>query len=84
MSNNFQRDGSVSNSHVGRDFENRARKVLARCGLWLTPDHKVPCGLAKVRKDHTFDLGSEAHMIPADVEFWELDGDELAVHEVPA
>ena len=151
MSRNFQRDGSISNSHVGRDFEDRARKALAKCGLWLTPDHKVPCGLGKVRKDHSFDLGSEdpriiveckshtwtsggnvpsakmknwaeamfyfhmaprdyrkiffversirrgrgesllsyflrtqAHMIPTDVEFWELDGDELAVHEVPA
>ncbi len=151
MSNNFQRDGSVSNSHVGRDFDNHARKVLARCGLWLMPDHKVPCGLGKVRKDHSFDLGSEdpkiiveckshtwtsggnvpsakmknwaeamfyfhmaprgyrkifcversvrhgqgeslvsyflrtqAHMVPEDVEFWELDGDELAVHELPA
>ena len=151
MSNNFQRDGSISNSHVGRAFEDRARNALAKCGLPLTPDHKVPCGLGPVRKDHSFDLGSEdprviveckshtwtsggnvpsakmknwaeamfyfhmappryrkiffversvrrgqgesllsyflrtqAHMIPPDVEFWELDGDELAVHEVPA
>ena len=151
MSNNFQRDGSISNAHVGRDFEDRARKALAKCGLPLTPDHKVPCGLGKVRKNHSFDLGSEdprviveckshtwtsggnvpsakmknwaeamfyfhmappgyrkiffversvrrdqsesllsyflrtqAHMIPPDVEFWELDGDELVVQEVPA
>ena len=32
MSRNFQRDGSISNSHVGRDFEDRARKALAKCG----------------------------------------------------
>ena len=148
--NNFQREGSASNSHVGRAFEERARKVLAEHGLPLESDHKVPCGLGAVRKSHAFDLGSEslrviveckshawtssgnvpsakmknwaeamfyfhiaprdyrkiffverslrpgrsesllsyflrtqAHMIPLDVEFWELDGDsgELIVHE---
>ena len=151
MSNHFQRDGSISNSHVGRDFEDRARKALATCGLQLNPAHKVPCGLGTVRKDHSFDLGSEdprviveckahtwtsggnvpsakmknwaeamfyfhmappgyrkifvversvrrgrdesllsyflrtqAHMIPPDVEFWELDGDQLAAHGGPA
>ena len=151
MSNNFQRRGSTSNSHVGRAFEDRARKALTKCGLQLTPDHKVPCGLGTVRKNHSFDLGSEnprviveckshtwtsggnvpsakmknwaeamfyfhmaprdyrkiffverslrrgrsesllsyflrtqGHMIPTEVEFWELDGDELVVHEVPA
>ena len=149
--NNFQREGSTSNSHVGWAFEERARKVLAEHGLQLESDHKVPCGLGAVRKSHAFDLGSEsprviveckshtwtssanvpsakmknwaeamfyfhmaprdyrkiffverslrpgrsesllsyflrtqAHMIPPDVEFWELDGDgdELIVHEV--
>ena len=151
--NNFQRDGSTNNSHVGRVFEERARKVLAEHGLRLESDHKVPCGLGAVRKNHAFDLGSwtprviveckshtwtsggnvpsakmknwaeamfyfdmappdyrktfvversvrpgrpeslltyflrtQAHMIPPDVEFWELDsdGDELIVHEVRA
>ena len=151
MSSNFQREGSTNNTRVGRDFEDRARKALAKCGLRLTPDHKVPCGLGKVRKNHSFDLGSEdprviveckshtwtsggnvpsakmknwaeamfyfhmaprdyrkiffvehrlrrgrsesllsyflrtqTHMIPPDVECWELDGDELVVHEIPA
>ena len=151
MINNFQREGSTSNSHVGRAFEDRARKALAKCGLRLNPDHKVLCGLGTVRKNHSFDLGSEnprviveckshtwtsggnvpsakmknwaeamfyfhmapldyrkiffversvrrdrsesllsyflrtqAHMIPPDVEFWELDGDKSVVHEVPA
>ena len=59
MTNNFQREGSTSNSQVGRDFEERARKALAARGLRLTPNHKVACGLASVRKDHSFDLGSE-------------------------
>lgn len=148
---NSQREGSTSNAHVGRAFEERARKVLAEHGLRLEPGHKVPCGLGLVRKNHAFDLGSgdprviveckshtwtssgnvpsakmknwaeamfyfhmappnyrkifvversvrsgrpesllayflrtQAHMIPPDVEFRELDGDELIVHEVRA
>ena len=147
--NNFQREGATSNSHVGRAFEERARKVLAAKGLQLTSNHKVPCGVGAVRKNHAFDLGSrhpnviveckshtwtsggkvpsakmknwaeamfyfhmappdyrkifvversirpgrpeslltyflrtQAHMIPPGVEFWELDGNELIVHEV--
>ncbi len=147
--NNFQREGSPSNSHVGRAFEERARKVLAEHGIRLESGHKVPCGLGSVRKNHAFDLGSgnpkviveckshtwtsggnvpsakmknwaeamfyfqmappdyrkifvversvrpgrpeslltyflrtQAHMIPPDVEFRELDGDDLIVHEI--
>ena len=57
--NNFQRDGSISNSHVGRAFEKRAQEVLAEYGLRLDADHKVPCGLRALRKKHAFDLGSE-------------------------
>jgi hypothetical protein len=56
---NFQRDGSISNSHVGRPFEQRARKILADHGLALELNHKVPCGLRNLKKDHAFDLGSE-------------------------
>ena len=148
---NFQRDGATSNSHVGRAFEEPARKILAKNGLQLESDHRVSCGLSTVRKSHAFGLRAEspkviveckshtwtsggnvpsakmknwaeamfyfhmaprdyrkiffverslrpgrserllsyflrtqAHMIPPDVEFWELDGDELIVHEAPA
>ena len=56
--NNFQREGSTSNAHVGRAFEERAQKVLAEHGLRLESNHKVPCGLGAVRKNHAFDLGS--------------------------
>ena len=56
---NFQRDGSISNSHVGRAFEVRAQKVFAEYGLRLEADRKVPCGLGVLRKNHAFDLGSE-------------------------
>lgn len=56
---NFQREGSISNSHVGRAFELRAQRVLSLHGLQLELNHKVPCGLGKTRKDHAFDLGSD-------------------------
>ena len=119
--------------------------------LQLNPAHRVPCGLGTVRKNHSFELGSEdpkviveckshtwtsgghvpsaemknwakamfyfhmaprdyrrifvpersvrrgqgksllgyflrtqTHMLPPDVEFWELAGEHLAAHEVPA
>jgi hypothetical protein len=57
--NNFQRVGSISNAHVGRDFEARARAILAAQGIPLEVNHKVPCGLGNKKKMHTFDLGSD-------------------------
>lgn len=54
----FQRSGAISNTHVGRDFELRAQKILAAHGLVLEVNHKVPCGLGNLKKNHAFDLGS--------------------------
>jgi hypothetical protein len=56
---NFQRDGSISNSHVGRAFELRTQKILAAHGLPLELNHRVLCGLHNKKKDHAFDLGSD-------------------------
>lgn len=57
---NFQRDGSISNTHVDRAFEERARKILAAHDLHLQPNHRVPCALPGNKlKDHAFDLGSD-------------------------
>ncbi len=55
---NFQREGSISNAHVGRAFELRAQKLLAAHGLALELNHKLPCGLHNLKKDHAFDLGA--------------------------
>lgn len=55
----FQRSGAISNAHVGRAFELRAQKILAAHGLELELNHKVPCGLGNLRKEHAFDLGSQ-------------------------
>lgn len=63
MSKPHQRVGSVSNAHVGRDFENVALKVFARFGLDLGKNFKVPVGLNGTSKLHAFDLGSEEKKI---------------------
>ena len=55
---NFQREGAISNAHVGREFEKRARAVLADHGLDLDFNHKVMVGVALQKKEHAFDLGS--------------------------
>ena len=56
---NFQREGAVSNAHVGREFEERAKTVLTRHGLDLDPNHKVAVGIGSLKKEHAFDLGAE-------------------------
>lgn len=54
-----QRLGSVSNAHVGSDFENVARQYFARNDIVLTPAYPVEIGLTR-KKIHYFDLGSSA------------------------
>ena len=57
---NFQRDGAISNTQVGRDFELRAQRILAAQGIILNLNHKVLCGLpGRQQKSHSFDLGSD-------------------------
>ena len=55
---NFQREGAISNAHVGRAFELRVQASLA-VGLVLETNHRVGCGLKDRRKLHAFDLGSD-------------------------
>jgi hypothetical protein len=58
MENNFQRVGSISNAHVGREFEEAARLFFAETGIALQPGFSAPVG-HKIKKSHKFDLGSE-------------------------
>jgi hypothetical protein len=58
MANNFQRVGSISNAHVGREFEDAARLFFFETGITLQSEFVVPVGY-KVKKRHKFDLGSE-------------------------
>jgi hypothetical protein len=56
MSKPHQRVGSVSNAHVGADFELVAMKFFAKQGIVLSRKFPVTLGLTK-KKTHCFDLG---------------------------
>jgi hypothetical protein len=55
--NNFQRVGSISNAHAGREFEQAAQLFFARQGIDLISNFGVEVGFAK-KKIRKFDLGS--------------------------
>ena len=57
--NNFQRLGSISNAHVGRDFETIARTYFELQGIHLTADFPVAVGASADKKCRKFDLGAE-------------------------
>ncbi|MDT4953140.1 MAG: hypothetical protein QOJ02_1278 [Acidobacteriota bacterium] len=58
MENNFQRIGSISNTHAGREFEEAARLFFAKTGILLQPGFSEDVGY-KIKKPHKFDLGSK-------------------------
>jgi len=58
MENNFQRVGALSNTHVGREFEEAAQLFFAKTGTLLQPSFSVEVGY-KIKKPHKFDLGSK-------------------------
>ena len=57
MSKPHQRVGSVSNAHVGADFERVALECFAKQGIVLSRNFPVELGLSK-KKVHCFDLGT--------------------------
>ena len=57
MLNTHQRIGSISNAHVGAEFERVAAAYFLAAGIDVSPNYRVPVGLA-IKKDHSFDLGS--------------------------
>lgn len=58
-SNNFQRIGSISNAHVGRDFESAVQEYFRQQGILLNSNFSVPVGVFAEKKNRQFDLGSE-------------------------
>jgi hypothetical protein len=52
-----QRIGSVSNAHVGADFERVALEFFAKQGITLVRNFRLDIGLLKSKK-HSFDLGA--------------------------
>jgi hypothetical protein len=63
MNKPFQRLGSKSNSHVGREFELVAQKSFALRGLHLQLNHAVCVGIGSAKKFHTFDLGCSSQKV---------------------
>lgn len=58
MTTNFQRVGSVSNAHAGREFEEKVRKYFGDRSMSLSPNFEVPVGVGNLKKRRKFDLGS--------------------------
>lgn len=57
---NHQRIGSISNAHVGRDFEDYAQAYFADTeGLALKRSFSLQIGHGATTKGHRFDLGNE-------------------------
>jgi len=63
MDKPFQRLGSKSNAHVGREFELAAKQFFSGQGIELVPDHKVLVGVGAIKKKHAFDLGCESQKV---------------------
>ncbi|MFC1478057.1 hypothetical protein ACFL57_01200 [Candidatus Margulisiibacteriota bacterium] len=51
-----QRIGSISNTHVGREFEDRALKYLTKHGYKLERNIKIELGVADKKKKHSFEV----------------------------
>lgn len=60
MADNFQRSGSISNTHVGREFERTALGILKKKGFTVSINFPVEVGAVNLKKSHSFDLGSES------------------------
>lgn len=56
--NNHQRVGSVSNAHVGRDFESVAQEYFRGEDVLLGSNYAVAVGVGAEKKNRQFDLGS--------------------------
>ncbi|MBU1087148.1 MAG: hypothetical protein KKD05_06470 [Candidatus Omnitrophica bacterium] len=70
MQNNNQRDGSKSNSHVGRLFEDLAMEYYKNKGIILEKDYAVDIGVGKVKKLHKFDLGKDKFVVECKSHKW--------------
>ncbi len=55
-SNNFQRAGSISNAHVGREFEEAGREFFKNEGIFLSRNFTVSIGVGTRKEIHKFDL----------------------------
>ncbi len=64
---NFQRIGSISNSHVGADFESVVQAYWHQQGVSLVPNYPLQIGqTGRAPKIRKFDLGSHSPNIIAE------------------
>lgn len=59
MNRPHQRIGSISNAHVGADFEKAALLYFEKQGERLTRNFSLEIGVHEKKKKHCFDLGSD-------------------------
>ena len=57
MDNNFQRVNSISNAHVGKDFEDIVKDIFSNMGLIVRKNISVNIGHS-IKKPHRLDLGN--------------------------
>lgn len=58
-----QRQGAISNAHVGTEFEAKVGAFLSVQGIVLRPRFNIQVGVSSLKKDHEFDLGCERQKI---------------------
>ena len=58
MDRPFQRKGAISNTHVGREFEIKAREFFAQQDIMLSPNFALAIGV-NGKRPHKFDLGDQ-------------------------
>lgn len=61
--NNFQREGSTSNTQVGIDFEDNIQLFFEQKGINLHKDISIEIGINKFKKPHKYDLGNPKEKI---------------------
>ncbi len=55
---NFQREGSISNAHVGKAFEKKIQSYFTKQGIELSRSVAIDIGVDGKKKKHKFDLGN--------------------------
>ncbi len=59
MSRNFQREGAISNTQAGKDFETIAMDMLAKANIAIEKGFSVEMGIGEDKKKHEFDFGAD-------------------------
>jgi len=67
---NFQRVGSKSNSHIGKEFELLALKYFTKNNIQLQQNYKIKIVVGKSKKQHGFNLGNSEYLIECKSMSW--------------